>query len=43
MNETKTMENLGEKLDASLFIHCSNSKKRPNNVVFGRMHNHEII
>ncbi|KAL7058009.1 hypothetical protein AAHC03_017210 [Spirometra sp. Aus1] len=32
-----------EKFDSSLFVFAAHSKKRPNNIVIGRLHDHEIL
>lgn len=31
------------KYDCSLFVMGMHSKKRPNNIVIGRLHDHEIL
>jgi len=37
------LEFFAKKLDASLFVFGSHNKKRPNNLVFGRMHDYHIL
>ncbi|XP_008211265.1 ribosome production factor 2 homolog [Nasonia vitripennis] len=37
------IENFGRKLNASLFMMISNSKKRPNNLVMGRLFEHTLM
>lgn len=37
------IENFGRKMNASLFMLVSNSKKRPNNLVMGRLFEHTIM
>lgn len=36
-NGKQQLESLSQKTDCSLFVHISHTKKRPNNVVFGRL------
>lgn len=37
------LESLCKKAEASLFMFCSHSKKRPNNVVIGRTYEHKVL
>merc|ERR1712168_991280 len=37
------LEGLAQKHDASLFAYTSHNKKRPNNLVLGRMFNHHLL
>jgi len=37
------LEFYSKKLDASLFVFGSHNKKRPNNMVFGRMHDYHVL
>ncbi|VDN29778.1 unnamed protein product [Dibothriocephalus latus] len=37
------IERMCGKFDSSLFVFGSHSKKRPNNIVIGRLHDHEIL
>ncbi|XP_067950842.1 ribosome production factor 2 homolog [Watersipora subatra] len=37
------LEKMSKKLDASLFLYGSHTKKRPNNLVIGRMFNHQVL
>jgi ribosome production factor 2 len=34
---------LSQKFDSSLFAFGSNSKKRPNSLIFGRMYDHQML
>jgi len=38
-----SLEFFARKLDAALFVFGSHNKKRPNNMVFGRMHDYNIL
>ncbi|XP_062510254.1 ribosome production factor 2 homolog [Corticium candelabrum] len=38
-----SLEFFSQKSDASLFVFGTHSKKRPNNLVFGRMFNHHVL
>lgn len=42
-DDPTTVEAIARKEDASLFSFGSHSKKRPNNLVFGRLYNHQIL
>ncbi|XP_071803122.1 ribosome production factor 2 homolog [Asterias amurensis] len=37
------LEHFSKKFDSSLFLFGSHSKKRPNNLVFGRMFDHQVL
>lgn len=37
------LEAICKKSDGSLFMFCSNSKKRPNNLVIGRTYEHKVL
>ncbi|KAF2351153.1 Brix domain [Trinorchestia longiramus] len=41
--EGEKLERLSKTKDTSLFALTSHSKKRPNNVIFGRLFNHQIL
>ncbi|XP_058807935.1 ribosome production factor 2 homolog [Phymastichus coffea] len=41
--DSTLIENFGRKLNASLFMMISNSKKRPNNLVMGRLFEHTML
>ena len=43
MNDKQQIQHLSQQTDCSLFVHISNTKKRPNNVVFGRLFNYEAM
>lgn len=42
INDKSQIQRLSGTTDSSLFIHISHTKKRPNNVVFGRLFNYEL-
>lgn len=41
--DSKPLEFFSQKNDAALIVHASHSKKRPNNLVFARMFEHELL
>ena len=41
--DVKPLEFFSQKNDAALIVHASHSKKRPNNLVFARMFEHELL
>jgi len=41
--DANKLEFFGKKLDASLFVFGNHNKKRPNNMVFGRMYDHHLL
>lgn len=41
--DSTPLENFGRKMNASLFMLISNTKKRPNNLVMGRLFEHTIM
>ncbi|EFX66779.1 ribosome production factor 2 homolog [Daphnia pulex] len=41
--DVKPIEELTQKYDHSLFAFCSDNKKRPNNVILGRMFDHQLL
>uniref|UniRef100_U5EX67 Ribosome production factor 2 homolog n=1 Tax=Corethrella appendiculata TaxID=1370023 RepID=U5EX67_9DIPT len=41
--DASTIERISQKSDSHLFIFGSSSKKRPNNLVFGRMYDEQIL
>jgi len=43
MDDEMSLEKFSSKYDASLFAFGSNSKKRPRNVIFGRMHRYHLL